>query len=55
MINREWHLNNKMPNNPTKIQRLEWHLAHNKNCDCRKPSEKLAKEISEYLKEKLIN
>lgn len=55
MINREWHLKNKMPKNPTKIQKLEWHINHNKNCNCRKPTEKLLKEINEYLKEKQNN
>ena len=50
MINREWHLNNRMPKNPTKTQNLEWHIAHSKNCDCRKPTEKLLNEINDYLK-----
>jgi histidinol phosphatase-like enzyme len=55
MINKEWHLKNKMPKNPTKKQRIEWHIAHNKNCNCRKPTEKLVKEINEYLKENKLN
>lgn len=55
MINKEWHLNNKMPKNPTKTQRLEWHIGHNENCNCRKPTEKLLKEINEYIKEKQNN
>jgi len=55
MINKEWHLNNKMPKNPTKTQRLEWHIGHNENCNCRKLTEKLLKEINEYIKEKQNN
>jgi len=49
MINRKWHLKNKMPKNPTQEQRIKWHIEHSKNCDCRKPTEKLQKEIKEYL------
>ena len=50
-INKEWHLKNKMPKNPTETQRMEWHIEHSKNCDCRKPTEKLQKEIETYLRE----
>jgi hypothetical protein len=35
MINKVWHRKNKMPENPTEEQRLKWHIAHNKNCNCR--------------------
>lgn len=44
-INEEWHLNHKMPKNPTMEQRIEWHLAHAKNCSCRKIEGKLAEEM----------
>ena len=30
---------------------MEWHIEHSRNCDCRKPTEKLRKEIENYLKE----
>lgn len=50
-INKEWHLKNKMPKNPTQSQRMKWHIEHNKNCECRKPTEKLKKEIENYLSE----
>lgn len=50
-INKEWHLKNKMPENPTQKQRMEWHIEHAKNCDCREPTEKLKKEIEIYLRE----
>jgi hypothetical protein len=52
MINKEWHLKNKMPKNPTKEQQLDWHSEHSKNCNCRKPTEKLLKEIEMYLSKK---
>jgi len=52
MINKEWHLKNKMPKNPTQKERMIWHIEHNKNCNCRKPTEKLLREIEEYLEAK---
>jgi len=52
MINKEWHLKNKMPKNPTKNQRMEWHIKHSENCDCRKPTENLLAEIEKYLEDK---
>jgi hypothetical protein len=40
-----WHSKNNMPKNPTFDQRIEWHLAHSKNCACRPPGEKILEEI----------
>jgi len=34
-----------MPENPTMEERIKWHLAHRKNCSCRKIGGKLAKEM----------
>lgn len=51
-LNKEWHLGNKMPKNPTKEQRLQWHIEHSQNCHCREMSEKLKAEVVEYLKTK---
>lgn len=42
-INKEWHLKNKMPKNPTVQQRIEWHREHLKYCSCRKPTEAINK------------
>jgi len=44
-MNKEWHLKNAMPKNPTIEQRIEWHLEHQKKCSCRPIPEKLAEEI----------
>ncbi|MFA4996158.1 MAG: hypothetical protein WC536_03405 [Patescibacteria group bacterium] len=44
-INKEWHLANKMPKNPTLEHRMEWHIEHAKNCFCRPMPEKIAEEI----------
>ena len=34
-INKEWHKNHKIPENPTFEQRINWHLEHHKHCRCR--------------------
>jgi hypothetical protein len=34
-INAKWHKENRMPKNATTEQRIKWHAAHNKNCNCR--------------------
>lgn len=44
-LNREWHLSHKMPKNPTMEQRLEWHVEHAKNCQCRPITAKVAEEM----------
>jgi hypothetical protein len=46
-INKEWHLKNKMPKNPTLDERIKWHLEHQKNCTCRSIPEKLLKMMAE--------
>lgn len=33
--NSEWHREHRMPTNPTKKQRAEWHYQHALNCGCR--------------------
>jgi len=52
MINKKWHLENKMPKNPSQKERMEWHIEHNKNCGCRKPTESISRQIEEYLESK---
>lgn len=44
-INKDWHLANKMPKNSSLDQRVEWHLAHVKNCQCRKLEGSILEEI----------
>jgi len=34
-INKLWHAQHAMPKNPSLQQRMDWHLAHNKECNCR--------------------
>lgn len=45
--NREWHSKNKMPANATFEQRVKWHLAHVKNCQCRPIPAKLLEEMKQ--------
>ena len=44
-INKEWHLKNKLPKNPTFEERVKWHLAHQKNCTCRPIPGKLLEDM----------
>ncbi len=44
-MNKEWHDKHPMPKNPTMEQRIEWHLAHQKNCACREIPSKLLEEM----------
>jgi len=50
-INKDWHVKHKMPKNATFKERVEWHCAHQKYCNCRPIPEKLLTEI----KQKKIN
>jgi hypothetical protein len=34
-MNAAWHRTHRMPKNATVAQRVRWHLAHLKACDCR--------------------
>lgn len=47
-INREWHAEHRMPKNPTRDQRGEWHSEHESECGCRTPSEAEALLIAEH-------
>ncbi|MDF3026577.1 MAG: hypothetical protein K0S23_884 [Fluviicola sp.] len=51
-INKEWHLKNKMPKNPTENERENWHLEHEKNCDCRPIPTKLKEKMDKKLNPK---
>jgi hypothetical protein len=44
-INREWHLEHRMPRNATLEQRLEWHRSHAANCNCREMPASIRKEL----------
>jgi hypothetical protein len=44
-MNKQWHAKNRMPKNPTRDQRIEWHLEHSRNCSCRDTPREIALEI----------
>lgn len=44
-INKEWHEKNKMPKKAKFEERVIWHLAHSKNCNCRPMPEKILNEM----------
>lgn len=44
-IDKEWHLNNKMPKNATLEARIKWHQEHQKHCHCRPIPAKLLNEM----------
>jgi hypothetical protein len=48
-INKEWHLNNKIPKNPTTDQRVKWHLEHAINCQCRPIDRTVLEKISKRI------
>jgi len=52
-MNREWHKEHKMPEGATAKERIEWHLAHTKNCACRPFPKGLMAKVSEREKSAL--
>lgn len=48
-MNADWHRKHKMPRNPTKEQRIAWHVGHAAACGCRPVPEKLRAEIVAYI------
>jgi hypothetical protein len=49
-MNAAWHTIHKMPKNATLNERINWHLAHLKNCSCRTEMQsKVADEIKKYI------
>jgi hypothetical protein len=57
-LNRQWHEQHKMRTNPTEQQRVQWHLEHLQNCDCRRPTPAIQRLIDTYKQKagtRLIN
>ncbi len=44
-LNKEWHLEHKMPKKPSVEQQISWHLEHQKYCQCAPIPKKLLEEI----------
>lgn len=48
-MNTHWHSNHRMPEKPTPLQRLDWHLAHQRSCDCRELTPQALKKLQEAV------
>lgn len=44
-LNREWHLQHKLPRNATLQERLDWHALHAANCHCRDMPVSIRREL----------
>ena len=44
-LNREWHLQHKLPRSATLEERLDWHAMHAENCHCREMPETIRREL----------
>jgi len=60
-INKIWHQSHKVPKSTTLEQRIEWHIEHLKNCQCRtdmppklKSEMKKRKFNYEFYKHKIV-
>ena len=45
-MNAEWHRANRMPAEPTLDERLDWHVAHERHCGCRKMPASIVAELA---------
>ncbi|MGN6486789.1 MAG: hypothetical protein ACTHLT_03065 [Devosia sp.] len=44
-LNREWHLAHKLPRNASLEERLNWHMLHAENCQCREMPDTIRREL----------
>jgi len=51
-MNKIWHVENKLPQNATMEQRLQWHKEHQAHCACRTAPQSLLQTIKQKLKER---
>jgi len=51
-INRAWHDAHRMPSNPTRAQRVQWHAEHAAACGCRPTPQGLAAEVKALNRKK---
>ena len=45
-LNAKWHSEHPMPRNPTRAERVEWHIAHSGACGCRPVPPSLRADIA---------
>jgi len=46
-MNKTWHLHNKLPQGASDEKRMNWHIAHQKNCGCRPIPKSLLDKITQ--------
>jgi hypothetical protein len=51
-VNKAWHDAKRMPENPSRAQRVEWHAEHSVACGCRAVPESLAAEVKALNRKK---
>lgn len=51
-VNRGWHEAHRMPKNPTREERVEWHAEHAAACSCRPIPSGLAAEVRAFNRKK---
>lgn len=44
-LNREWHLTHKLPRSASHEERLNWHVLHAENCQCREMPDAIRREL----------
>ena len=44
-LNREWHLAHRLPRNASLEERLNWHMLHAENCQCREMPDTIRREL----------
>lgn len=49
-LNREWHLEHRMPPKATAVQRLDWHLEHASVCACRPLTEEYLQKLQQAVR-----
>jgi hypothetical protein len=49
-MNKDWHMQNRMPRNASPKERVQWHLGHAKNCSCRPFPKGLLSKLNEEEK-----
>lgn len=52
--NADWHRAHRMPVNPTRQQRIEWHAGHSVACGCRPVPAELAAEVKALRKKTVL-
>jgi hypothetical protein len=44
-LNREWHLQHKLARNASLEERINWHMLHAENCQCREMPVSIRREL----------